>query len=141
MKTKKCTVEPPPPPPPPDPCKEQKIRQKIKAGIKICPPVQPANAEPPSPPPSCHALCIEKIKNLPVKVTKQPIVCTVKREETGHARCDKIRDLKAAHPDLPWPGCEPPPPPPPLPEPNLCELQKKRAKLEECKERMKRYKL
>ncbi|XP_034836994.1 uncharacterized protein [Maniola hyperantus] len=145
MKTKKCTVEPPPPPPPPDPCKEQRIRQKIKAGVKICP-VKPVIVEPPPAPPSCHrlpaCLCIEKIKNLPAKVvTNQPVVCTVEREQTGQARCDKIRDLKAAHPDLPWPGCEPPPPLPPPPEPNLCELQQKRAKLEECKERMKRYRL
>ncbi|CAH2260799.1 jg26205 [Pararge aegeria aegeria] len=138
MNTKKCTVEPTPEPPPSDPCKEQRIQQKIKAGIKICPSTP---IEPPSPPPPCLALCIEKIKNVPVEVSQEPVVCVVEREETGQARCDKIKDIKAAHPDNSWPGCLPAPPPPPAPEPDLCEVQARQAKIKECEERMKRYKL
>lgn len=137
MKTKKCTVEPIPEPPPPDPCKLQRIRQKEKAGIKICP---PKPIEQPPPPPSCLALCIEKIKNPPYTTSDEPVVCVVDRQLPGTARCDEIEDRAAAHPDLPWPGCPEPPPLPPPPEPDLCELQNKKFKQEECKERMKRYK-
>ncbi|CAH0731479.1 unnamed protein product, partial [Brenthis ino] len=129
MKTKKCTVEPVPEPPPPDPCKLQRIRQKEKAGIKICPHVP---IKSPTPPPSCHALCIEKIKNPPVTITNRPLVCIVKRQLPGTARCDKI-EVAAAHPDLPWPGCPPQPPLPPPPQPDLCEEQKKREKIAEWK--------
>lgn len=136
MNTKKCTVEPTPEPSPPDPCKIQRIQQKIKAGIKICP--KPP-VEPPPPPPVCHALCIERIKNPPVKITDQRIVCVVERQRTGTERCDAILDLSAAHPDLPWPGCPPPVIVPPPPGPTPCEIQEKKISLAECKERMRRY--
>lgn len=138
MKTKKCHVEPAPEPPPPDPCKLQRIRQKEKAGIKICPPVP---IEQPPPPPTCHALCFERIKNPEIQPSNQTVVCIVERQPTGTARCDEVEERAAAHPDLPWPGCPQPPPLPPPPAPDLCEEQQKKQRIEECKERMKRYRL
>ncbi|XP_047540765.1 wiskott-Aldrich syndrome protein family member 1-like [Vanessa atalanta] len=138
MKTKKCNVPPLPEPPPPDPCKLQRRRQKEKAGIKICPEIP---IVPPPPPPTCHALCIEKIKNPPITITNHPVVCVVEREPTGTARCDEIERRAAAQPTPPWPGCLPPPPLPPLPAPDLCEERQKKKRVEECKERMKRYRL
>ncbi|XP_013148816.1 PREDICTED: wiskott-Aldrich syndrome protein family member 1-like [Papilio polytes] len=138
MKTKKCHVEPTPEPPPPDPCQVQKRKQLEKAGVKICekPPVQQ-----PPPPPECTAICIEKVKNppVPIKIHDLPVVCEVKRQVTGTARCDDVEASVAAHPDLPWPGCAPTPSIPPPPSPDPCEEQAKRFKLEECRERMKRY--
>ncbi|CAF4924334.1 unnamed protein product [Pieris macdunnoughi] len=138
MKTKKCTIEPTPEPPPPDPCKLQRIRQKEKAGIKICP---PKPIEPPEPIAPCLAICIEKIKNPPYTTTEEAIVCIVDREKTGTSRCDAIEDLTAAHSDPPHPCMKQPPPPqpPPPPPPDPCEVQKKRERLAACKEKYKRY--
>ncbi|XP_068624848.1 uncharacterized protein [Battus philenor] len=138
MITKKCTTEPKPEPPPPDPCKLQKIKELKKAGVKICetPPIPE-----PIPPPDCFGLCIEKIKNPPIQISIQdfPIICPVERERTGTSRCEEVADSVAAHPDLPWPGCAPTPTLPPPPTPDPCVEQEKRYKLEECRERMKRY--
>ncbi|CAG5037439.1 unnamed protein product [Parnassius apollo] len=137
MKTKKCFTEPTPEPPPPDPCKIQKIKEKEKAGIKIC--KKPPVLEPPPPPP-CLAICIEKIKNPPVdpnsKDQEQAVVCTVQQDLPGTARCDEIKAASAAYPDLPWPRC-PTPTIPPAPTPDPCEEQRKRRRIAECKERMK----
>ncbi|XP_030024070.1 wiskott-Aldrich syndrome protein family member 1-like [Manduca sexta] len=137
VKTKVCHVDPAPEPPPPDLCLLQKIREKEKAGITICP--RPPVIQP-SPPPPCTAICIEKVKNPPVPPSQDfPIVCVVEREQTTTERCDAILDTTAAHPDLPWPGCPPPPDPPPPPVRDPCEEQKRRQHIEECKERKKRY--
>ncbi|XP_026762306.2 actin-binding protein WASF1-like [Galleria mellonella] len=137
MNTKKCTVVPVPEPPPPDPCTLQRIRLKEKAGIKICP---KKPIEQPRPPPPCLAICIEKIKNPPVSPKSDTtVVCTVDREITTTARCDRILEATAAHPDPSWPSCPIPSLPPPPPPYDPCEEQRRREKAEECKRRMKRY--
>ncbi|KAL0810182.1 hypothetical protein ABMA28_010970 [Loxostege sticticalis] len=137
MNQKKCHVEPNPPIPPPDPCILQKIKQKEAAGITICP-KEPVPE--PEPAPVCSAVCIERLKNPPIPPSPPfPIVCPVEREPTGTARCDAIYDADAEHPDLAWPGCPPQPPLPPPPEIDPCELQRRKEKKAECKERMKRY--
>lgn len=137
MNVKKCTVEPIPEPPSASPCKLQRIKQFLKAGKKICP------VEPPPeiiPPPPCHALCIEKIKNFPFPLKKKDLEkCIVERDVTGFARCDEIFERTASKEDLPWPGCPAPPPPPPPPRFDPCEEQRRREKREECKRRMRRY--
>ncbi|CAG9796196.1 unnamed protein product [Diatraea saccharalis] len=137
MNVKKCTVEPKAEPPPISPCTLQKIKQLKQAGKTICP------KEPipePEPAPECIALCIERIKNFPIPPTPNfPIVCVVDREETGTNRCDAIAYAEALQPDLPWPGCPPPPPLPPPPEINLCEVQKRKQRIEKCKESRRRY--
>lgn len=134
-----CTVEPKPDPPPFDVCKDQRRKQKIKAGIWVCP--IPEIPEP-TPAPECFALCKEKIKNFPggpILPRDFPIVCKVPRKIPGTERCDRIEKESALAPDLPWPGCPPIPPPPPPPEIDLCERQKKDQRKKECKERMKRF--
>ncbi|XP_075987196.1 uncharacterized protein LOC142983899 [Anticarsia gemmatalis] len=138
MYMKKCTVEEIPEPPPPDPCKLQRIRLKEKAGIKICPP-KPVRK--PTPAPTCHALCIERVKNPPIVLDKfdHPIICVVEREVTTTDRCDEIELKTLARQDPPWPGCPQPPEPPPPPIRDPCEEQDRRERLARCKERMKRY--
>ncbi|KAJ0171036.1 hypothetical protein K1T71_013235 [Dendrolimus kikuchii] len=135
MNTKQCTVERIPDPPPPDHCVLQKIKEKEKAGIIVCP--RPPVIQPP-PPPDCFALCIERVKNpqLPPR-REEAFVCTIEPDKPGTDRCDAILEQTTASADLPWPGCPPPvlPPPPPLLDP--CEEQDKRARIAECKERMK----
>lgn len=80
MNVKKCTVEERPEPPPPDPCKVQRIEQKLKAGITLCP-APPEEEIPPIPP--CIALCSERIKNPPVDLgTKFVPICRHTRVET-----------------------------------------------------------
>lgn len=138
MFMKKCTVEKIPDPPPPDPCVLQRIRQKIKAGKKICP--KPPIIQPP-PPPDCFGLCIERIKNPPFEIDTCdfPIVCKVERELTTNDRCDAILAASSLKPDQPWPRCPPPPPPPPPPVRDPCEEQARRKRIAICKERFKRY--
>lgn len=80
MNVKKCTPEERADPPEPDPCKLQRIQQKIKAGITLCPP--PPEEEIP-PIPSCEALCYERIKNPDVELGPQhPPICRPTRQET-----------------------------------------------------------
>lgn len=138
MKTKKCFTQPTPEPPPPDPCKLQKIREKEKAGIKVC--QRPPIPQPPPPLP-CLAICLEKIKNPVIEVSsrRQPVICTVEREKTETNRCDSIAAATVGGTVIPRPRCPPPPTIPPPPTPDPCEEQAKRQKIAECKERMKRY--
>lgn len=150
---KKCTKPPPPPPPPPpDPCELQKIKQAKQkaaaAGKKECtkpPPCPEKEPEEKKEKKVCNlpvCLCIERVKNPPLSSEnkqEEPVVCVVERQLPGQDRCDKIRDLTAADPDLPLPRCPVPPPPPPPPKLDPCEQQERRAKIAECKERMKRY--
>lgn len=139
MDTKTCTIPPSPPAPPPTPCELQRIRQKLKAGIKPCP--KPPPPPPPPKPAYCLGICREKIKNIPIPIKKHDDikVCVVSREKTTQDRCDAILGVLAAKPDLPWPGCPTIPPRPPPPTPDPCQIIKKRNKVFECKDRMKRY--
>lgn len=94
-------------------------------------------------------MCLEKIKNPPIDPSafkcEQAILdalrftCMIKPQLPGQSLCDKIRDLENNNPDQAKPNCEPPPPPPPPPELDPCEQQERRAKIAECKARMKRY--
>ncbi|XP_022837167.1 transmembrane cell adhesion receptor mua-3-like [Spodoptera litura] len=132
--------------------KRELAKKKKKKCVKkpICPPPpepEKSICEGRSKEPPC--LCLEKIKNPPIDPSafrdEQAILdalrftCMVKPQLPGQDRCDKIRDLENNHPDKSKPNCEPPPPPPPPPKLDPCEEQDRRAKIAECKARMKRY--
>lgn len=136
--TKVCTVIPNPEPSVPTPCQIQRKEQKLKAGVTFCP--KPPPLPPPLPPPPCLGICIEKVKNphIPIKKFDDEIVCVVEKVPTTQDRCEKILAAEALDPDIPFPGCAKHPLPPP-PEENLCEVLARKKRIEDCKERMKRY--
>ncbi|XP_061724836.1 WAS/WASL-interacting protein family member 3-like [Cydia pomonella] len=138
VKLKICDLPPDPEPILPTPCQIQIREQKLKAGVIFCPKPPP---EPHPPIPDCSAICIEKVKNLPVFVPKKEVLpkCPMQRVETGFARCNRIRDATAAKEDLPWPGCPPEPPPPPPKIPTPCDIQKKEQALARCKAKYAHY--